>query len=181
MLISNLKVQSLDFRYNRIQVLEWCSEFSFFCFWTVLPPLVLALFSGNSRILSSLSVVISREKRLLHIMSPAKAPGLSQMSPFGGHLWTKYWIQGDGRRLFGRPESHAHFATKKRGGVKASPTQSHWPSTRKVLLRGAPEEAEMGVWRQKHLLLTRSKKEKRLRLALWCHTFLFDVNIFGWS
>ena len=108
-LLSNLRVQGLDVRYNHIQVFEGCSEFSF-CFWTVLPPLVLALFSVNSRILSSLSLVTSSEKGLLHIMSPAKAPGLSQMRPFGGHPWTKYWIQEDGRCLFGRPESHAHFA-----------------------------------------------------------------------
>lgn len=100
-LLSNGKVQGIDFRYGCIQILEWCSEFSF-CFSAALSSLMLALFLGSSRILSSLWLVIPREGGLLHILGSAKAPVLSHMRPsLGGQPWTKYCIQWDGKHLFG--------------------------------------------------------------------------------
>lgn len=74
-LLSRLKVQGTDLRYGCMQVMER-TFLSSVCFSAALPPLALALFSGSARILSSLWLVLPRERGLLHIMSPAEAPGL---------------------------------------------------------------------------------------------------------
>lgn len=44
--------------------------------------------------------------------------------------------------MFGRPESHAHFAPKERGEIKVSPTQPHGPSTKKGLFKGKSKGGE---------------------------------------
>ena len=154
-LLSHFKVQGTDLRYGCMQVMAQTSGLAACRCWKEL----FVLLSVSQQLcllwrwLYSQAVLgfflpcgwYSQGKEGFFIYESSRSPRTQSDETIQWPTLNPYCIQGDGRRSFGRPESQAHFAPKKRGGIKVSPTQPHRPSTRKDLFKGAAKEGEMGA------------------------------------